>query len=91
MAIWASTAGAICSGRLCSSGGSGWMSTAQPCRSQIMEMSTLSAPHAMIATRSPSDGEGELIDESVVEVGAIGQFQVLDLADQGSRTMPLRP
>ena len=41
------------------------------------------APQATTATRGDSDREGELVDEAVVEVGAVGELDVVHLLQQG--------
>src|SRR6187455_2297124 len=72
------------SGRLCSSGGSGWTSTGQLRRSATSATCRAIAPHATTATRRRgSGGEGEAVDEAVVEIGAVGEFDVMHLLQQG--------
>src|SRR5437764_906848 len=97
------------SGRLCSSGGSGWTSTGQLRRSATSATCRAIAPHATTATRcaasshpfgaprtpstgceetegvrSAGSGEGEAVDEAVVEVGAVGEFDVVHLLQEGA-------
>src|SRR4051812_34603315 len=101
------------SGRLCSSGGSGWTSTGQPRRAATSATWRAIAPHATTATvtshpfgslRTPSTGceeaegvrsrpgsagEGEAVDEPVVEVGAVGELDVVHLLQQRLGRGPL--
>ena len=52
----------------------------QPRAFAISVMSELRAPQATTATAPDDlDGEGELIDEPIVEVGAVAKLHVVDL------------
>src|SRR4051812_15467706 len=100
-----STAAAIRSGRLCSSGGSGCTSTGHARRAATSATWRAMAPHATTAVRtspgrtrdspggtrnSPGSGrEGEAVDEAVVEVGAIGELDVVHLLQERLRRGPL--
>ena len=75
--------GAIRSGRLCSSGGSGRTSTSQPRRRAIA--SHVERERAAGDDRPASYREPQLVDEQVVEVGAAGELDVLDLVDDRGR------
>src|SRR5579863_4049212 len=79
----ASTRGAIWRGWLCSSAGIRCTSTFHPRASTTRRISVDSAPHAMTAGQAVLAGEGELIDETVVEVASIGKFDILHLLHQG--------
>src|SRR5688500_7470827 len=87
------TSPAICCGWLCSSGGSGCTSTGQPCRATIPAAGWAMAPQAMSAVRwsTPASdrGEPELLDELVVEVGAVGELDIGHLLQQRLRAGPL--
>src|ERR1035441_1396558 len=85
-----STRGAIPWGRLCNRAGMRWVSTSQPRRSTIWRIGGPSAPQAMMAVLVvTSVREGQLVDESVVEVGSVGELDVLHLVEQGHRAGPL--
>src|SRR5829696_9730691 len=74
-------------GWLCSRGGSGCTTTGQPRRAAISAAGWLRAPQA---TRASGRGsEPELVDEPVVEVGAVGELDIGHLLQQRLRTRTL--
>src|SRR4051812_19594465 len=97
------TSSAISWGWLCSSGGSGCTSTGQPRRSTIVAAGWARGPPATRAGRAAgwarapqatsavrgSAAEAELVDEEVVEVGAVGELDIGHLLQQGLRAGPL--
>src|ERR687892_2676736 len=87
----ASTSAAIRSGWLCSSGGSGCTSAAHPRRDTIAAIDWASAPHAMIVARDSSAAarEGQLLDETVVEVSTVGELDIVHLLQQRPGAGPL--
>src|SRR5687768_1887617 len=80
------TSSAIRPGWLCSRGGSGCTSTGQPRRSTTAAAGWAMAPQATSATRSGP--ERQLLDEGVVEVGAVGELDILHLLQQRQRAGP---
>src|SRR4051794_40062523 len=93
----ARTCGAISRGLLCSNGGNGWTSRGQPVAAAIKAAGWASAPQATSATRpdraassrGSSGTEGELLDEAVVEVAAVGELDIGHLLQQRRRTRAL--
>src|SRR5690348_12547688 len=81
----ARTSPAICCGWLCSSGGSVWTATGQPRRVTTSATGWAMAPQAMTAVLA----EGELLDEAVVELGAVGELDIGHLLQQRLRARPL--
>src|SRR5918999_1425664 len=77
----ARTSSAIRCGWLCSSGGSGCTTTGHSCRATSSAAGCESAPQAISAI-CRSATERELLDESVVEVGAITELDILHLLQQ---------
>src|SRR5918999_360686 len=77
----ARTSSAIRCGWLCSSGGSGCTTTGHSGRATSSAAGCASAPQAISAI-CLSATERELLDESVVEVGAITELDILHLLEQ---------
>src|ERR1700759_2903234 len=82
----------IFSGRLWRRAGSGRTTSGQPRRAAISLMWAARAPQAMTSTAPlafgamvPTDPplEGELVDEPVVEVGAVGELDIPHLLEEG--------
>src|ERR1700759_3366257 len=74
----------IFSGRLWRRAGSGRTTSGQPRRAAISLMCEARAPQAMTSTALLArGGEGELVDEPVVEVGAVGELDIPHLLEEG--------
>src|SRR5579871_6940349 len=82
---------AILAGRLCSSAGRQCSSARQPRRARISRRCPPRAPQALTTTGAAggSAGERQLRDETVVEVGAVGQLDIPHLLKQRQPGGPL--
>src|SRR2546423_8633231 len=80
-----SAAVTIVCGRLCSTAGSGVTAAGQPRRPTISRTCPASAPQATIS----KGGERKLLDETVVEVGAVRELDIPHLLQQRQAAGPL--